>query len=107
MAENSGYRRFFGPVGAPLQGHFDSIGHRGVLEIEIRSCEETEALPPALYQIVRLLCLYEFDALSLLRHAGQYSVYLQSQKHHESRHVQPEHEDYHRSKLTVDLPVVT
>src|SRR5215210_5163379 len=46
-----------------------------------------------------LLCLDEFDALSLLRRAGQDGVYLQSQEHHQTRHVEPEHEDYHRPEL--------
>src|SRR5215212_9873622 len=69
--------------------------------------DKAEALPLALSPITRLLCLDEFDALSLLRRAGEDGVYLQPQEHHEPRHVEPEHEDYHRPELAVDLPVVT
>ena len=76
-----------------------------VLEIGDRRCDE--ALPLALNPITCLLCLDEFDALPLLRHAGEDRVYLQSQEHHKTRHVEPEHEDYHRPELAVDLTVVT
>src|SRR5215216_4817237 len=71
-------------------------------EVHVQS-PRTLALSPT----TPLLCLYEFDALSLLRPAGDDGVYLQSQEHHQSRHVEPEHEDYHRPQLAVDLPVVT
>jgi hypothetical protein len=72
-----------------------------------RARRRAEALPLALSQITCLLCLDEFDALSLLRHAGEDGVYLHSQEHHKTRHVEPEHENYHRPQLAVDLPVVT
>src|SRR5215212_431059 len=71
-------------------------------EVHVQS-PRTLALSPT----IPLLCLYEFDALSLLRLAGDDGVYLQSQQHHKTRHVEPEHEDYHRPELAVDLPVVT
>src|SRR5215204_3725828 len=71
-----------------------------------RARRRAEALPLALSQITCLLCLDEFDALSLLRHAGEDGVYLHSQEHHKTRHVEPEHEHYHRPQLAVDLPVV-
>jgi hypothetical protein len=41
-----------------------------------------ETLSVALSQITCLLCLYEFDALSFLRHASEDGVYLQAQEHH-------------------------
>src|SRR5215210_9450157 len=73
------------PLGASLR----SVGHGGVLEIKARRCDEAEALPLALSQITCLLCLDEFDTLSLLRHAGEDGVYLHSQEHHKPRHVEP------------------
>src|SRR5215211_1940812 len=91
-----------------LRTPFQTVSRRANF-LELRKAEVHVQSPStlALYPTTSLLCLDEFDALFLLRRAGEDGVYLQSQEHHKTRHVEPEHEHYHRTELAVDLPVVT
>src|SRR5215213_4456493 len=86
---------------------FDCCCRVNFLELRKAEVHVQSPLPIAISSTTSLLCLNDFDALPLLGSAGEDGVYLKSQEHHKTRHVEPEHEDYHRTELAVDLPVVT
>ena len=89
----SGLLGMLSTIMRPMLQAMDGRDFRNFMGAFLRFAEKSWG---ALNPIARLLCLDEFDALSLLRHAGHYGVYLQSQEHHKSRQIEPEHEDYHR-----------
>src|SRR5215212_4070271 len=90
------------PSGSPLTAPRVNFLELRKAEVHVQS-----PLPIAISSTTSLLCLNDFDALPLLGSTGEDGVYLQSQEHHKTLHVEPEHEDYHRTELAVDLPVVT